>query len=326
MSQEASPENPEFRKNATPYTSLLVQALLDTAKLYEKTFQIITPEETAVHKSIGVYAEALKISQEQGDQRVFEVHTSLVQSVFEPCAYECLIAHRLKVRLAALKREDIALGQNRGKKTDYYLPLGPLYLWAQKLREKAKAEGTHKTEEGEPQPAYVLAQKIILYVMMHIKYIYSPEDKKSLLLVDQILQWRETVRVKLIEPSEGESNKGKFRRAMDKVRDLLDDDTIQELFEMMGFEADAEEVRKVKERLLGDENGEGGFGSDDLFEQLSSGELSREGIRKLTEKAKATFELKETEQIDETERLEAISDSEDEFSSTESEEKLSGEQ
>lgn len=311
----------EFRKKALPYTGLLVQALLDTAKLYEKTFQLITPEEKEVYKSIGVYAEALKISQQQSDQRVFELHTSLLQSVFEPHIYECLLGYRLKVRLAELQLTDIMLGQNRGKKTEYYLPLGPLYRWADKLRAKAKEEKKFKTEEGLPEPAYVLKHKIILYVQQHIKHTFSPDDKKSLQLSDDILNWRETVRINLIEPDEDQSSKGRFRAAMDKVRDLLDDETIEDLFEMMGFEADAEEIKKVKERLLGDENGEGGLGADDLFEQLSSGELDREGIRKLTQKTKTMFEetepqeIEEKEEYEETERLEAISESEEEYES-----------
>ena len=306
------PKDP--REDAVPFTTDLIEAMIETGELYKEDFGLIG-EEQQVYDNLAAYAKIFRatLDGEHPQKRVFERHTSLLQDIFKDISYECLVTHRFKVRVAELTREAIELGRNRGgQKTGFFLPLGPVYVWAQKLRTKFKTLGLPEKVDEKPDPRFVLQHKILLYVMIHIKGIFHFDDKKSIGHAEKIIQWREINRVKLLKPEVDESGKSRFRQAMDKVRDLLSDDMLTELIEALGFDVDEEEIKKAKERFLGDENGEGGLGSDELFEQLSNGELDRDKLRALAARTKGTMdsliddEPRSADDYEEETRLEEI--------------------
>jgi len=284
---EATTSTPKEANAAQPptivssFTSGLIVELSRVLNLYKDVYGLISSEDEQVAHNMGLYKS---IFSETGGDRIRDIHTDLILSVFRERAHEYIgMPHLLKKKIASLGLEDVQLGANlmdedgKPKNRGVYLPIGPIWHMAVKLRKNAKeilAAGSNKIQKTDLM--HTGMHHILYYIVLHLKEVMV--DEKAARTCNHYSGYIHQYRILCQEETDGRPS---FSEAMDKVRGIMSGPMLQQIISVTGLDVDPDELEDITSKVLGGGDSEGGMDMEGLFDQLSSGNLDPESVSSL---------------------------------------------
>lgn len=264
------------------FTFGLIAQLMKVLRLYEDVFSLISSEDKQADAMMRNYAEVFSATKRD---RIADIHSNLIRDAFAGREHEFIgMPHRLKQRLGELELKDIELGSNlldeagNPKKRGVFLPLGPIWRMSVKLRERAKEllkMGSSKITKTDLMNTGM--HHILYLVVMHLEDRMG--DAKAIRTCKNYANFIHRIRILGMEEGDGRPS---FAEAINKVRGLMSGPMLQQIISGAGVDLEAEEVEKITSRMFGSDGEDGGI--EDIFNQISSGEMTPDGISSMVSK------------------------------------------
>ena len=260
--------------NVESATTGLVVQLIRVLNLYKDEYGLISANDKEVDEQMRLYGNVFDAT---APDRIKDIHSDLICKTFHTDVHSYIgMPHLLKLRLSSMKLKDIELGSNlvddegKAKNRGVFLPLGPIWTMAVKLRSRAKLMLEAGSEKIAKTDLMNTGMHHILYlVVMHLDGMMS--DEKAQRTCKNYCGWIHQYRI-LCE--EQKSDRPSFSDAMNKVRGIMNGPMLQQIVAASGLDVDIDDIQSVTDRIFG--GSEDSMDIEGVFNQLSSGDFNSE--------------------------------------------------